>query len=180
MLKEEFQEKVVPKLKDKIGKGNPYGVPRVTKIIVNMGVGASRENKGDLEKAREELARILGQTPAFRPARRAVASFGIRSGDIVGISATLRSRKMWDFLEKLIKIVLPRTRDFKGISRRSFDGSGNLTIGIKEHTAFPEIDPHKVEKIRGLEVTIVTNAGDDEKAYQVLKELGVPFKEEHA
>ncbi|GMR19110.1 MAG: 50S ribosomal protein L5 [Patescibacteria group bacterium] len=177
MFKDTYQKEVVPKLKKEIGKGNIHGVPIVTKIVVNIGVGRDKDNQGELEKVREELALILGQTPAFRSAKRAVASFSIRQGDIVGLTATLRGRKMWDFLEKLVKIVLPRTRDFKGISRQSLDGKGNLTIGIVEHTAFPEIDPHDVEKLRGLEVTIVTNARSDEEAYRVLKELGMPFRD---
>lgn len=181
MLKETYQKEVVQKLKNEIGRGNIYGVPTLVKIVVNTGVGREKDQKESLEKAKEEIARITGQMPNLRLAKKAVASFGIRKGEIVGLSVTLRGKKMWDFFEKLVKIVLPRTKDFKGISRESFDGKGNLTVGIVEHTAFPEIDPHKVEKLRGLEVTIVTNAGNDEKAYRVLKELGMPFKkEEHA
>ena len=175
MLKDKYQKEIVPKLKKELGKGNIYNVPVITKIVVNMGVGREKDNQADLEKARGELALILGQTPAFRSAKKAVASFGIRQGDIVGLAATLRGRKMWDFFEKLVNIALPRTRDFKGISRKSFDGKGNLTVGIVEHTVFPEIDSYKVDKLRGLEVTIVTNTESDEKAYRVLKELGMPF-----
>lgn len=177
MLKETYQKEIVPKLKDEIGKGSPYGVPTLVKIVVNSGVGKEKEERESLAKAQEELAAITGQQPSFRSARQAIASFSIKEGDMVGLSATLRGKKMWDFFEKLVKVVLPRTRDFKGISRKSFDGKGNLTIGIVEHTAFPEIDAHKVEKIRGLEVTIVTNAETDEKSYRVLKELGMPFKD---
>jgi len=177
MLKKDFAEKICQKLKDKLGKGNFYAVPRPVKIVINMGVGGERDNKEALECAKEDLAAITGQTPSFRLAKRAVASFSIKRGDIVGLAVTLRGRRMWDFLEKLIKIVLPRTKDFHGVSRRSFDREGNFTIGIKEHTAFPEINPHKVDRIRGLEVTIVMSTRDDEKSYQVLKELGMPFRD---
>ncbi|OGC59611.1 50S ribosomal protein L5 [candidate division WWE3 bacterium RIFCSPLOWO2_01_FULL_53_14] len=177
MLKETYQKETAPKLKGELGKGNVYAVPRITKIVVNIGVGKDKDQKEALEKAKAELALIAGQAPSFRSAKKAIASFGIRRGDIVGLAVTLRGRKMWDFLEKLVKVVLPRTKAFKGISRKSFDGHGNLTIGITEHTAFPEIDSHKVEKIRGLEMTIATSAVSDDKAYLVLKELGMPFKD---
>lgn len=176
MLKDFYQKEVLPKLKEEIGGGNIYAVPTVVKIVVNMGVGAEKDNREALEKAKEELARITGQVPSVRVAKKAIASFNLRKGDLVGLAVTLRGRKMWDFLEKIVKVALPRTRDFKGIPRASFDQHGNLTIGIVEHNTFPEIDSHKVEKIRGMEVTIVTNAGDDEKAYRVLKELGMPFR----
>ncbi|MDP1710682.1 MAG: 50S ribosomal protein L5 [candidate division WWE3 bacterium] len=177
MLKDFYQKEVLPKLKEEIGGGNIYAVPTVVKIVVNMGVGAEKDNREVLEKAKEELARITGQVPSVRAAKKAIASFNLRKGDLVGLAVTLRGRKMWDFLEKIVKVALPRTRDFKGIPRASFDRRGNLTIGIVEHNTFPEIDSHKVEKIRGMEVTIVTNAGDDEKAYRVLKELGMPFRD---
>lgn len=177
MLKEVYQKEIVPKLKDDVGGGNPYGVPHPEKIVVNMGVGAERDKKEALERAKEDLATITGQTPSFRLAKQAVASFSIRKGDVVGIAVTLRGRMMWDFLEKLIKVVLPRTKDFRGVSRKSFDGKGNFTIGVKEQTAFPEIDPHKVDKIRGLEITVVMSTDDNEKAYQVLKEIGMPFRD---
>lgn len=177
MLKEVYWKEVVPKLKESIGGGNPYGVPRPEKIVINMGVGAERDKKEALEAAKADLAVIAGQAPSFRLAKQAVASFSIKRGDIVGVAATLRGGKMWDFLEKLVKVVLPRTKDFRGVSRKSFDGKGNFTIGIREQTAFPEIDPHKVDKIRGLEVTVVMSTKDNEKAYQVLKELGMPFRD---
>lgn len=177
MLKEVYWKKIIPKLKDTVGGGNPYGVPCPVKIVVNMGVGAEKDKKEGLEQAKDNLAVITGQTPSFRLAKKAVASFSIKKGDIVGVAVTLRGGRMWDFLEKLVKVVLPRTKDFRGVSRKSFDGKGNLTIGVEEQTAFPEIDPHKIDRIRGLEVTIATSTKDDEKAYQVLKELGMPFKD---
>jgi len=177
MLKEVYWKEVVPTLKDTIGKGNPYGVPRPKKIVINMGVGAEKDKKEALERAKDDLATITGQTPSLRAAKKAVASFSIKRGDIVGIAVTLRGRKMWDFLEKLVKAVLPRTKDFRGVSRKSFDRKGNFTIGIREQTAFPEINPHKIDRIRGLEVTVVMSTKDDEKAYRVLKELGMPFRD---
>lgn len=149
MLKKVYQEEIVQKLKDEIGKGNIYSVPVLTKIVVNMGIGAERGNKEGLAEAKEDLAKITGQAPAVRAAKRAVASFNLRKGELVGLTVTLRGKRMWDFLEKLTRIVLPRTRDFKGISRKSFDRKGNLTIGIVEHSAFPEVDLHKVEKLQG-------------------------------
>ncbi len=175
MLKEEFYGKVVPKLKGTIGGGNPYGVPRPKKVVINMGVGADKGSKETLERAKADLKAIAGQAPSFRLAKKAVASFALKKGDVVGVAVTLRGKKMWDFIEKLIKVVLPRTKDFRGVSRKSFDRKGNFTLGIKEHTAFPEINPHKVDKLRGLEVSIVMSTDDDERSYQVLKELGMPF-----
>lgn len=172
-----YQKEIAPKLKDTIGGGNPYGVPRPEKVVVNMGVGAERSKEESLDRAKADLAIITGQEPSFRLAKKAIASFSIREGDIVGVAVTLRGRRMWDFLEKFIKVVLPRTKDFRGIPRGSLDRKGNLTVGVKEHTAFPEIDPHRVDRIRGLEVTIVMSTDDDEKSYRVLKELGVPFRD---
>lgn len=177
MLKKEYQEAVVPKLKDTLGGGNPYGVSRPKKVVINMGVGADKDKKEALAQAKTDLEAIAGQAPSFRLAKQAVASFSLKKGDTVGLAVTLRGRKMWDFIEKLVKVVLPRTKDFRGVSRKSFDGKGNFTIGIKEQTAFPEIDPHKVDKIRGLEATIVMSGDDDEKAYQVLREMGMPFRD---
>ncbi|MEX1061784.1 MAG: 50S ribosomal protein L5 [Patescibacteria group bacterium] len=177
MLKEKYLKEIVPRLKAEVGKGNLYGVPTLDKIVLNMGVGRDRDNQEELKKAREELALIASQAPSYRLAKKAIASFGIRRGDTVGISVTLRGQRMWGFLEKLVNVVLPRTRDFKGISRKSLDLHGNLTIGVKEHTAFPEIDPHKVEKLRGMEITIATTTKDDERAYRLLKELGMPFRD---
>jgi len=177
MLKEKYQKEIAPKLKNELGKGNLQAVPTLEKIVLNMGVGRDRENQEELKKAKEEMGLIAGQAPSMRSAKKAIASFGIRRGDIVGISATLRGDKMWGFMEKLVNVVFPRTRDFKGISRKSLDRHGNLTIGVKEHTAFPEIDSHKVEKLRGLEITIATSTQDDEKAYRILKELGMPFRD---
>jgi large subunit ribosomal protein L5 len=146
------------------------------KIVVNMGVGKAADDPKYLEAASNDLAVIAGQKPAVRTAKKAVAGFKLRAGDPVGLMVTLRGRRMRDFFEKLVKIVLPRLRDFRGVSRRAFDGSGNYTLGIEEHIVFPEIDPNKVDKVKGLEVTIVTSAKTDEEGLQLLEELGMPFE----
>lgn len=177
-LKEIYQKELVPALQKEFGLSNPYEVPEIEKIVLNMGVGKERAKKEDLESAEGDLAKIAGQIPSERGAKKAVASFQIRTGDVVGLSVTLRGERMWDFLEKLIKVVLPRTRDFHGVPKKSFDGHGNYTLGIEEHISFPEIDPLKVNKIRGLEVTIVTDASKDERALKLLEKLGMPFQKQ--
>lgn len=145
------------------------------KIVVNMGIGSAKEDKDFLESAGKDLAEITGQKPSLRPAKRAIAGFKVRAGEIVGLTATLRGRRMWAFFQKLVQVVLPRLRDFRGVSRESFDGSGNYNLGITEHTVFPEIDPNKVERIKNLGITIVTTAKNDEEGYRLLQELGMPF-----
>lgn len=145
------------------------------KIVVNMGVGRVLDDSKYLESAADDLKVITGQKPAVRPAKKAVAGFKVRAGDSVGLTVTLRGKRMRDFFEKLVNIVLPRLRDFHGVSRKSFDGSGNYSLGIEEHTVFPEIDPNKVDKIKGLEVTIVTSARTDEEGLELLEKLGMPF-----
>lgn len=146
------------------------------KIVVNMGVGRAREDKDFLESARRDLALITGQKPAERPAKRAIAGFKVRAGELIGLTVTLRGERMWSFFRKLVGVILPRLRDFRGVSRRSFDGRGNYSLGITEHNVFPEIDPNKAGKIKSLEITIVTTAKDDESGFNLLKELGMPFE----
>jgi large subunit ribosomal protein L5 len=146
------------------------------KIVVNMGVGKHKEDPKYLESAAEDLAVITGQRPATRTAKKAVAGFKLKPDEPVGLMVTLRGKRMRDFFEKLVNIVLPRLRDFRGVSRDSFDGSGNYSLGIEEHTVFPEIDPNKVNKIKGLEVTIVTTAETNEEGMKLLEELGIPFE----
>jgi len=148
------------------------------KIVVSMGTGQHKDDSKYLESAAEDLRVITGQKPAVRTAKKAIAVFKLRSGAPVGLMVTLRGKRMQDFFEKLINIVLPRLRDFHGVSRKSFDGSGNYSLGIEEHTVFPEIDPNKVGKIKGLEVTIVTTAGDDKEGLELLEKLGMPFEKE--
>jgi large subunit ribosomal protein L5 len=155
---------------------NPMAVPRVVKIVVNVGAGEATTNKGVLEKIQEQLAIITGQKAIITKAHRSVSAFKIRQGLPIGVKVTLHGQPMYSFLEKLIKIVIPRLRDFKGIAEKSIDRHGNLNIGFPEQTIFPEIEFDKIDKIRGLEVTIVTSAGDHEKGKKLFELLGVPFR----
>lgn len=171
-----YKDKIVPKLVGEFKLGNIYEAPEVTKVVVNMGIGSFKENKEDMERAKEEVGMLTGQTPSFRRARVSVAGFGVRRGENVGLSVTLRGRRMYDFLGKLFKVVLPRIRDFRGVSRKSFDREGNYTLGISEHTVFPEVDLGKVTRAKGLEISIVTSTKSKKKAQRLLEELGMPFK----
>ncbi len=175
-FKKQFDQEIIKKLESRLGIKNPMGAPRLTKIMVNTSMRDFLTDKKNIEKMREDLLLITGQKPKVSRARISVATFKLREGDEIGLSVTLRGKRMYDFYEKLVKIVLPRVRDFAGISADSFDGRGNLSIGFTENTVFPEIDPGKVDKIRSLQVTIVTNAKDDEKAKILLEEMGMPFK----
>ncbi|MDO8503638.1 MAG: 50S ribosomal protein L5 [bacterium] len=174
----DYQKKIVPKLAQEFGLSNSMAVPRVTKVVLNMGIGNILASREEQERVTIDLAKITGQKPSRRAARKSVASFGIRQGQHVGLSVTLRGQKMYDFLEKLFNIVLPRLRDFKGVAKKSFDTSGNYTLGFAEHTVFPEVDLGKVGKVRGLEITIVTNTRNKEHAMRLLEELGMPFEKE--
>lgn len=175
-LKKTFEKEIVKDLQNKLGLKNPMAVPRVLKIVINMSSKDFLSDKKNLEQAKEELSFVSGQKPKVTRAKESVAAFKLRSGDPIGLTVTLRGKKMFDFFEKLVKVVLPRTRDFSGIEVRSLDGRGNLTIGFSEHTTFPEIEPGKVEKLRGLEVTVVTGAKDSEMAKVLLEAMGMPFK----
>lgn len=175
-LKKKFETEIVKKLQDRLGIKNPMAVPRVVKIVVNTSMKDFLADKKNLEKAREDLSLITGQKPMTARARISVATFKLREGDEIGLKVTLRGVRMYDFLEKLVKIVFPRVRDFSGISTKSFDGRGNLTVGFTENTVFSEIDPGKVDKIRSLQVTIATNAKNDEKAKVLFEEMGIPFR----
>lgn len=177
-LKEKYQKEIVAKLKNEFGLKSNLAVPRVEKVVVNMGIGDAVKDSSLVEKAAVDLAQITGQKPQIRRAKQAVSGFGIRKGDTVGLRVTLRGARMYDFLEKLFKVVLPRLRDFRGVSNKSFDGTGNYTLGIYEHTVFPEIDLGKVEKLRGLELTIVTNTKTPVLAKRLLEELGMPFEKQ--
>lgn len=178
-LKTRYQNEIVPKLKEEFQVSSLLGVARVLSVSVNMGIGkelGGQANRELIEKASADLTAMTGQKPQVRLARRSISGFGIKRGSPVGLRVTLRGERMYDFLEKLFRVVLPRMRDFKGLPSRSFDGRGNYTIGITEQTIFPEIDLGKVDRVRGLEVTIVTNSGDDERARRLLEELGMPFE----
>lgn len=175
-FKKQFKTETVKKLQEELGIKNPMAVPHVVKIMVNTSSKDFLVDKKNLEKAREDLATITGQAPKLSRARISVATFKLREGDEIGLSVTLRGKRMYEFLEKLLKIVFPRVRDFNGVDASSFDGRGNLSIGFTENTVFSEIDPGKVDKIRSLQVTIVTNAKDDVRAKALLTALGMPFK----
>src|SRR4030067_105478 len=178
VLKEKYEKVVKSQLKDEFGLGSLMAVPKIAKVVVNCGVGYTLKSKDLLEKAKRDLAMITGQQPAVRKARISVAGFGIRSGMTVGIQVTLRGYYAYNFLEKVFNIVLPRLRDFRGIKRQSFDNSGNHTLGITEHTVFPEIDLAKVDKPFGMEITIVTNVTNKKMSRRLLELLGAPFEKE--
>lgn len=164
-------------LAKKLGYKNVWAVPTINKIVINSGIGKYKDDKTFVESAKRDITQVCGQVPGFRKAKKSIAGFKVRTGDIVGLSTTLRGPKMWSFYNKLVSIVLPRFRDFRGLSKKSFDKHGNYTIGIKEHTVFPEIDPNRVDKIKTMEITISTSTNSDEKAYKFLKEIGFPFKD---
>jgi large subunit ribosomal protein L5 len=176
-LKEKYEKEIIKKLASEFGISNKMAVPKVNKVVVNMGVGDAIKDKGLMEQARNDLAAISGQFPSTRAARISVASFSVREGMPVGLKVTLRKDRMYDFLDKLFSVVLPRLRDFRGVPIKSFDKNGNYTLGIEETTVFPEIDLAK-SKPRGLEVTVVTSTDDVKKARALLTYLGMPFVKE--
>jgi large subunit ribosomal protein L5 len=176
-LKQKYETEIVPKLAKEFNIGNKMAVPRVEKVVVNMGIGQISKDKGKIEQAAKELAQITGQKPSVRPAKISVAGFSLRRGAPVGLKITLRREKMYAFLQRLFSIVLPRLRDFRGVSLKSFDKEGNYSLGITEHTVFPEIDLGETTA-KGLEITIVTNTNDRKKAEKLLASLGMPFEKE--
>ncbi|MEQ8998006.1 MAG: 50S ribosomal protein L5 [Coleofasciculus sp. B1-GNL1-01] len=176
-LKTLYQDTIVPKLKEQFGYTNIHQVPRVTKITVNRGLGEASQNAKALESSLSELAIITGQKPVVTRAKKAIAGFKIREGMPVGVMVTLRSERMYSFLDRLISLALPRIRDFRGISPRSFDGRGNYTLGIREQLIFPEIDYDSIDQIRGMDISIITTANTDEEGRALLKEMGMPFRE---
>jgi large subunit ribosomal protein L5 len=174
-LNDKYRKDVVPVLKKEFGIDNPMAVPKIDKIVLNMGVGEAIQNVKIVEAAAEELTKIAGQRAVITRARKSIATFKLREGMPIGCRVTLRGEKMYEFLDRLLNIALPRVRDFRGVPTRAFDGRGNYTLGIKDHLVFPEIDPGKVDKSKGLNVTIVTTAGSDDRARVLLRELGMPF-----
>src|SRR3954469_555236 len=174
-LKERYDGELRARLKDELGVSTIMQVPRVSKITLNMGVGEAKTDAKQLDSAIEELSTIAGQRAHVRRARKSIASFKLREGMPVGARVTLRGERMWEFLDRLISIALPRIRDFRGLSPRSFDGRGNFSLGIREQIIFPEIDYDSVSQIRGLDVTITTTAETDEQAFALLRGLGLPF-----
>ena len=179
-LKEHYKTSVVPELKEKLGLDSVMAVPKVTKITINMGVGEALNDKKVLERAVEDMALIAGQKTLVTKARKSVANFKIRDGMPIGCKVTLRSVRMYEFLDRLISVALPRTRDFRGLSFKAFDGMGNYNFGIQEQIIFTEINYDDIESIRGLNITIVTTAKTDEEAYWLLKNLGLPLREKTA
>ena len=174
-LIEKYRKDVVPVLKKEFGIDNPMAVPKIEKVVLNMGVGEAITNVKIVEAAAEELTKIAGQRAVITRARKSIATFKLREGMPIGCRVTLRGERMYEFLDRLLNIALPRVRDFRGVPTRAFDGRGNYTLGIRDHLVFPEIDPGKVDKSKGLNVTIVTTAGSDDRARVLLRELGMPF-----
>jgi large subunit ribosomal protein L5 len=174
--KNTFEKEIVKKVKEELGLKNSMAVPRIKKIVVNTSTQDFLTDKKNMEKAAEDLMTITGQKPKIAKAKVSIATFKLREGDKVGLVVTMRGKRMYDFFEKLVKIVFPRVRDFAGVSEKWLDGHGNLSVGFAENTVFPEIDPGKVDKIRSLQVTIVTNAGDNKKAKALLTAMGMPFR----
>ena len=174
-LRERYEQEVVPELVERFSYSSPMQAPRIEKITLNMGVGEAREDAKLLDAAGEQLGVISGQRPSVRRARKSIASFKIREGMPVGVAVTLRRARMWEFLDRLTSIAIPRIRDFRGLSARSFDGRGNYSLGVREQLIFPEIDYDSIDKVRGLDVTITTSARSDEEAYELLRLLGMPF-----
>jgi large subunit ribosomal protein L5 len=177
-LRERYEQEIVPALTQKFGYTSAMQVPRLQKIVLNMGVGDAKQNAKMLEAAQQQLATIAGQHPNVRRARKSIASFKVREGMPVGLSVTLRRARMWEFLDRLISIAVPRIRDFRGLNPRSFDGRGNYSLGVKEQLIFPEIDYDSIDEVRGLDVTITTSAPTDIEAFELLLGLGMPFAKE--
>jgi|TARA_B100000123_G_scaffold148095_1_gene109493 large subunit ribosomal protein L5 len=171
-----YRDNIVPSLMEQMKVSSPMEVPRLTKITINMGLGSAVNDKKILETAQSELSQIAGQKAVLTYAKKSIANFKLREGMPIGCKVTLRKEKMYDFFEKLIKISLPRTRDFRGLNPNSFDGRGNYTLGIKEHIIFPEIDFDKIDKIKGLDICITTSAKNNEEAMELLKQFNFPFK----
>ena len=177
-LSEEFKNSIKKKMMEKFDYKNFYSIPKITKIVLNMGIGDAKDDPKLLDKAQEELSLISGQKAVKTKAKKAIAAFKIREGMGLGVSVTLRNKIMYEFLDRLINIAIPRIRDFRGLNSKSFDGNGNYTLGIKEQIIFPEIDYDKIDKVRGLDITICTSASTNEEAIELLKYFNMPFPAE--
>jgi large subunit ribosomal protein L5 len=178
IMKEKYQNEAVPALMEDMGLENIMQVPRITKVVVNIGLGEALDNGKALDAASGDLGQITGQKPVITKARKSIAAFKLREGRAIGTMVTLRGYKMWSFLDRLMNIVLPRVRDFRGVSVEAFDGRGNYTLGLREQIIFPEIEYDKVDKVRGMEITIVTTAPTDDQAAKLLQLLGMPFRKD--
>jgi len=177
-LKERYQTEMVPALKENLSLGNVMQVPQIKKVVINIGMGEAMDNPKALDAAVSDLSQITGQKPVITKAKTSIAAFKLREGRAIGVKVTLRGERMWAFLDRLVNIVLPRVRDFRGVPRDAFDGRGNYTLGLREQLIFPEIEYDKIDKIRGMEITIVTTAQNDEQAAALLDMLGMPFRKD--
>jgi large subunit ribosomal protein L5 len=175
-LKERYDKEVAPALKKEFGYSNVMAIPKIEKIVVNMGLGEATQNAKIADTGADELSRITGQRPVITRAKKSIAQFKVRKGMPIGTMVTLRGERMWDFLDRLISVALPRVRDFRGVSPRGFDGRGNYTLGLKDQLLFPEIDYMKVDKARGMNISVVTTAKNDEESRKLLQLLGMPFR----
>ena len=175
-LRERYEKEVVAGLKKEFGYDNVMAIPKITKVVVNMGLGEATQNAKIVDTGADELGRITGQKPVVRRAKKSIAAFKVRKGQPIATSVTLRGERMWEFLDRLIAVALPRVRDFRGVSPKGFDGRGNYTLGLKDQLLFPEIDYMKVDKARGMNISVVTTAKTDEESRKLLQLLGVPFR----
>ena len=177
-LKQRYLDEIRPQLIERFGYSTPMQAPRIEKVTVNMGVGDAKQDSRMLEAATEQLATITGQRPSVRRARKSIAQFKVREGMPVGVAVTLRGERSYEFLDRLMSIAIPRIRDFRGLSPRSFDGRGNYSLGVREQIIFPEVDYDSIDQVRGLDITITTSAGSDEESFALLEALGMPFSRE--
>jgi large subunit ribosomal protein L5 len=175
-MKERYQKEIAPALMKELSLDNVMQIPRIQKVVVNIGMGEALDNPKALDAAVNDLVQITGQKPVVIKARKSIANFKLREGRLIGVKVTLRGERMWSFLDRLMNIVLPRVRDFRGVSPDAFDGRGNYTLGLREQLIFPEIEYDKIDKVRGMEITVVTSAPDDDQARALLQMLGMPFK----
>jgi len=178
MMKEKYQKEVMPAMIKSFQFDNMMRVPKIKKVVVNIGVGEALENAKALDAGLNDMMNITGQKPIVTKARKSISNFKLREGRAIGIKVTLRGEKMWSFLDRLMNVALPRVRDFRGVSPNSFDGRGNYTLGLREQLVFPEIDYDKIDKVRGMEISIVTSASNDEEGKELLQLLGMPFRKE--
>jgi large subunit ribosomal protein L5 len=178
ILRERYKNEVAPALSKELQYTNEMEIPRVTKVVVNIGVGEALDNAKALDAAVGDMVKITGQKPVVTKARKSIANFKLREGRAIGVKVTLRGERMWSFLDRLMNVALPRVRDFRGISPDSFDGRGNYTLGLREQLVFPEIEYDKIDKLRGLEVSIITTAKNDDEARRMLQMLGMPFRKD--
>ena len=179
-IEKKYKEEVAPELQKQFGFGNPFQVPRLLKVTVNMGLGEATKNPKVIETSVVELTAITGQKPVVTRSRKSIAAFKVREGNAIGACVTLRGERMFEFLDRLMNVALPRVRDFRGVSTKAFDGHGNYTLGIREQIIFPEVDYDKIEKFKGMNITICTSAANDEEALALLKALGMPFRKANA